>query len=106
MGSSNYDDFQESIDKLRKIAAEIICLEHYGALTPPEGREFCERAKKEAQDFRREMIDIYKRKEDLALTVEEMAEDFYCGLSEKGLLSEDLLKAVLRRMVKFLNQIE
>jgi glyoxylase-like metal-dependent hydrolase (beta-lactamase superfamily II) len=106
VGSSNYDDFQESIDKLRKIGAEIICLEHYGALTPPEGREFSERAKKEAQDFRREMIDIYKRKEDLALTVEERAEDFYCGLSEKGLLSEDLLKAILRGMVKFLNQIE
>ncbi len=58
MGSSNYDDFQESIDKLRRIGAEIICLEHYGALTPPEGREFSEGAKKEAQDFRREMIDI------------------------------------------------
>lgn len=106
MGSSNYDDFQESIDKLRKIGAEITCLEHYGALTPPEGREFCERAKKEAQDFRKEMIDIYKRKEDLALTVEEIAEDFYCGLSKKGLLPEDLLKDILKRMVKFVNQID
>jgi len=106
MGTSNYDDFQESIDKLSKIGAEIICLEHFGALTPPEGKEFCERAKKEAKDFRKEMIDIYKKKEGLELTVEEIAKDFYCGLSDKGLLSEDLLKDILKRMVRFVTRIE
>jgi len=106
MGSSNYSDFQETIDKLTKIGAELICLEHYGALTPPDGKEFCERAKKEAEDFRKEMIDIYKKKEDIELTVKEMTKDFYSGLSKKRFLPEDLLKDILRRMVKFVNQIE
>jgi glyoxylase-like metal-dependent hydrolase (beta-lactamase superfamily II) len=106
MGSSNYDDFQESIDRLSNLGAEIICLEHFGALTPPEGIEFCERVKKEAKDFRKEMIDIYKKNADIELTVEELAKDFYCGLSKAGLLPEDLLKDILKRMVTFVNHIE
>ena len=106
MGSSNYDDFQLSIEKLRKVNAEIVCLEHFGALTPPEGIEFCERAKKEAKDFRKEMIDIYKREADVECTVDNLAKDFDCGLSEVGLLPEDLLKDILTRMVKFVNNID
>ena len=106
MGSSNYDDFQGSIDKLSNIGAEIICLEHFGALTPPEGIGFCDRAKKEAKDLRKEMIDVYAETADLEQTVEEIAENLYCGLSKEGLLPEDLLKDILKRMVKFVNQIE
>jgi len=106
MGSSNYDDFQLSIEKLRKVNAEIVCLEHFGALTPPEGIEFCERAKKEAKDFRKEMIDIYKREADIELTIAKLAKDLDCGLSEVGLLPEDLLKDILTRMVKFVNHID
>jgi len=105
MGSSNYDDFQKSIDRLSNLGAEIICLEHFGTLTPPEGIEFCERVKKEAKDFRKEMIGIYKKNADIELTVEELAKDFYCGLSKTGLLPEDLLKDILKRMVTFVNQI-
>ena len=106
MGSSNYDDFQESINKLSNVGAEIVCLEHFGALTPPEGIEFCERVKKEAKDFRKEMIDTYKREADIELTIEELAKDFDCGLSKVGLLPEDLLKDILKRMVTFVNHIE
>ena len=106
MGSSNYDDFQASIEKLSNVNAETVCLEHFGALTPPEGIEFCERVKKEAKDFRKEMIDTYKREGDIELTITKLAKDFDCGLSEVGLLPEDLLKDILIRMVKFVNHIE
>lgn len=106
MGSSNYDDFEHSIDKLSNVNAEIVCLEHFGALTPPEGIEFCEKAKKEAKDFRKEMIDTYKNTADIDETIDELAKKFYCGLSKVGLLQEDLLKDILKRMVKFVNHIE
>lgn len=106
MGSSNYDDFQRSIDTLEHVNAEIICLEHFGALTPPEGKKFCEKAKKEANDFRNKMIDTYKDKADIDLTVNELAESLYCGLSKVGLLPDDLLKGILKRMVKFVNHIK
>jgi glyoxylase-like metal-dependent hydrolase (beta-lactamase superfamily II) len=106
MGSSNYDDFQLSIEKLSNVNAEIICLEHFGALTPPEGIEFCERVKKEAKGFRKEMIETFKREGDIELTIEKLAKDFDCGLSKVGLLPEDLLKDILKRMVKFVNKIE
>ena len=106
MGSSNYDDFQRSIEKLSKVHAEIVCLEHFGALTPPEGMEFFERVKKEANDFRQEMTDTFKKNANIELTIEELAEDFDCGLSKVGLLTEKLLKGILKRMVKFVNHIE
>ena len=68
--------------------------------------EFCEKAKQEAENFRKEMIDIYKKNKDLELTVEEMAGGCYTRLSRVGLLPEDLLKSLLKRMVTFVNQIE
>jgi len=88
------------------VGAEIVCLEHFGALTPPEGIEFCERAKKETKDFRKEMIDTYKREADIELTIEKLAKDFGSELSKAGLLPEDLLKDILKRMVRFVNHIE
>jgi glyoxylase-like metal-dependent hydrolase (beta-lactamase superfamily II) len=106
MGSSNYDDFQLSIETLSNIHAEIVCLEHFGALTPPEGIAFCERVKKEATDFRKEMIDTYKREANIEFTIAKLSKDFDCGLSKVGLLQEDLLKDILTRMVKFVNKIE
>lgn len=106
MGSSNYDDFQKSIEKISNVNAETVCLEHFGALTPPEGIAFCERVKKEAGDFRKLMIDTYKREADVEGTIDNLAKDFDCGLSKVGLLPEDLLKDILTRMVKFVNHIE
>jgi glyoxylase-like metal-dependent hydrolase (beta-lactamase superfamily II) len=106
MGSSNYDDFQLSIEKLGKLGAEIICFEHYGALTPPEGKGFVERAKREARAFRSKMRDLYRTHGDVERVAEELSEDCKSGLSRRGLLPDDLLKDILRRMVKFVNGIE
>jgi hypothetical protein len=106
MGSSNYDDFQGSIDRLGKIGAEIYCFEHYGALTSPEGKEFAERAKREAQAFRLKMEELYRESQDLERVVEELSQDCEGSLSKKGLLPDDLLKDLLRRMVRFVNGVQ
>ena len=104
-GSSNYDDFQKSINKIADLKAEIICLEHFGTLTPPEGGEFCGQAAKVARDFRKRMIDTYNQNRDLDETVEELLGSFSI-LLKTGLLQENLLKDILKRMVKFVNRIE
>ncbi|MFW6147222.1 MAG: MBL fold metallo-hydrolase [Thermodesulfobacteriota bacterium] len=106
MGSSNYDDFQRSIDRVAKLGAEIYCFEHYGALTPPEGKEFAERAKHEAQAFRAKMEELYRTHGNLEGAVEELSPDCEGSLSKAGLLPDDLLKDLLRRMVKFVNAVQ
>jgi len=104
-GSSNYDDFQESIDRLSKVGAEIICLEHFGVLTPPEGKQFCEAAKKVAKEFRSKIADTYRERGEVEGAVNELVDDFYFGFSKAGLLPEDLLRDIVKRMVTFVNQI-
>jgi glyoxylase-like metal-dependent hydrolase (beta-lactamase superfamily II) len=106
MGSSNYDDFQQSIERLGKLGAEITCFEHYGALTPPEGKGFAERARREARAFRSKIGDLYRTHGNVERVVEELFEDCESGLSRIGLLPDDLLKDILRRMVRFVNGIE
>jgi glyoxylase-like metal-dependent hydrolase (beta-lactamase superfamily II) len=106
MGSSNYDDFQQSIERLGRLGAEIICFEHYGALTHPEGKEFAERAKQEARAFRSQIGDLYRTHGNVERVVEELSEECESGLSKTGLLPDDLLKDILRRMVRFVNGIE
>lgn len=105
MGSSNYDQFQDSIEKLGKIGAENICLEHSGALIPPDGKEFLNKAKKAAIEFREKILNIYKKNKDIEKTVSEFFLDFDCRLSELGLLPEDLMKGILKRMVIFVNRL-
>jgi len=105
MGSSNYDQFQDSIEKLGKIGAENICLEHSGALIPPEGKEFLNKSKKAAIEFREKILNIYKKNKDIEKTVSELFLDFDCRLSELGLLPEDLMKGILKRMVIFVNRL-
>jgi glyoxylase-like metal-dependent hydrolase (beta-lactamase superfamily II) len=105
VGSSNYDQFQKSIEKLSKIGAENICLDHFGALIPPDGKGFFNKAKKSAGEFREKMIYIYKKTKDIDETVNELSVDFDCGLSEVGLLPENLMKDILKRMVMFVNRL-
>jgi glyoxylase-like metal-dependent hydrolase (beta-lactamase superfamily II) len=106
MGSSNYDAFQQSIEKLGKLGAEITYFEHYGALTSPEGKGFAEREKREARAFRSKIEDLYRIHGNVERVVAELSEECESGLSKIGLLPDDLLKDILRRMVKFVNGIE
>jgi glyoxylase-like metal-dependent hydrolase (beta-lactamase superfamily II) len=106
MGSSNYDDFQRSIDRLGRLGAEIYCFEHYGALTPPEGKEFAERAALEAQAFRLKMEELYRTHGNLERVVEELSKDCEGSLSRAGLLPDDLLKDIFTRMVRFVNGLQ
>jgi len=52
------------------------------------------------------MVDTYKKEAEVECTVDNLAKDFDCGLSKVGLLPEDLLKDILTRMVKFVNNID
>jgi glyoxylase-like metal-dependent hydrolase (beta-lactamase superfamily II) len=106
MGSSNYDHFQQSIDRIGKLGAEIICFEHYGALTPPEGKGFTERARREALEFRSKIGELYRTHGNVERVAEELSEECKGGLSSVGLLPDDLLKDILRRMVRFVNGLE
>jgi glyoxylase-like metal-dependent hydrolase (beta-lactamase superfamily II) len=106
MGSSNYDDFQETIERLCKIGAEIFCFETVGALTPPEGMEFCERAKREATELRVKMIETYQKSQDIEATAEEIAKELYRGSVMEGFLAEDLFKGIVARMVRFVNRAD
>ncbi len=105
VGSSNYDQFQESIERLSKTGAENICLEHFGALTPPDGGEFAQKAKKSAEAFREKMILIFKETNDLDETANTLYVDFKCRLSDLGLLPENLMKDILKRMILFVNRL-
>jgi len=105
MGSSNYDQFQESIEKLGETGAENICLEHFGALTPPDGKKFFRKAKKSAEAFREKMIRTFKETNDLDKTAHKLYVDFKCRLSDLGLLPENLMKDILKRMIRFVNRL-
>lgn len=99
-GSSNYDHFQETIEKICGIKAQIICFEHFGAFTLPESVELMNRAGQNALDFRRKMVETLRQKGDLEITVDTLADELYeAGLSEWDFLPEDLLKSIIRRMV-------
>ncbi len=102
MGTSNFDDFQSSIQKLNDIGAEIVCLEHCGAMTPPDGKEFLKRAKEEAKEFRSRIKGIYSENKDVGSTVEELQKGFSCILTGKGIMPEDLSRNLLERTVRFI----
>lgn len=105
-GSSNYDDFQASIQKLGKVGAEIVCMEHFGALTPPDGREFLEGSQRAAEQFRKKMVNTYRETGRLKEAVDELLDNFRFGVVDAGIVPEDLLRGIIKRMVAFVNNVQ
>jgi 2-aminobenzoylacetyl-CoA thioesterase len=100
-GNSNFDLFQQSLEKMSRLEVEVFLGEHFGALDGEEGKGYLQRAKEEASKTRRVIEASYRRTGNVEKSTEEMTE-FFLAFAPKGFLSPEVLKIVAGQMVRYI----
>ena len=98
-GNSNFDLFQQSLEKMSRFDVEVVLGEHFGALDGEEGRGYLRKAMEEAANTRRLLEESYRRTGD----VEKSTEEITRILMEKtpvNFLPPEVLSTVAGQMVK------
>ncbi len=72
-GTSNYTDFEKSIQKLKWLPVKYICFDHYGYVTGAEAQYFIENSIQAARDRRFLVQKIYNKTGDVDKTAKELA---------------------------------
>ncbi len=98
-GTSNYTQFQQSLEKLTDLEVEYLCSDHYGYIANEEAGGYIKKALKVANDKRDRIQEIYQRRGEVEATVEELV-TIYQPENSGGLVPLDVFKGVYRQMVK------
>lgn len=99
-GNSNFDAYQQSLEKMSRLDVEVVLGEHYGALGGEEGRSYLRRAIQEARTMREVLEESYRRTGDVEKSTAEIA-DLFVSEAPEGFLSPDVLRLVAGQMVRY-----
>lgn len=99
--NSNFDLYQESLEKMAALGARVHLSEHYGALTGDAGRGFMQRSMADAAAMRTLLETTWARYRDEQQTVDAMMAEVE---AEAGgyFLPREVMAMVLGQMVRFM----
>ena len=99
--NSNFDLYQQSLEKMARLDVEIHLAEHYGALAGEAGRGFLEKAIVAAAETRKALEAVYAETRNEAETVEKVTDLMMDGAPE-GFLPREVIAMVAGQMVRFI----
>lgn len=102
-GNSNFDLFQQSLEKMSQYDVEVLLAEHYGALDGEDGRGYLSKAMEEARKTRRVLEESLRRTGDVNETTREITRMFL-EESPQNFLSPQVLGLVAGQMVKYISK--
>jgi glyoxylase-like metal-dependent hydrolase (beta-lactamase superfamily II) len=100
-GNSNFDLYERNLRRLAGFEAEVILLEHYGAALGDEASSLLARSLEAAKEARAEIEESYRRTGEVKKTAQEITRSIL-DRTPGNFLIEDVLFAVMERMVKFI----
>ena len=100
-GNSNYDLYQESLQRMSGYPVEVVLLEHYGAAVGEEATALLPNAIKAAEETRALIEKNYALTESVEKTTEEITR-FFLEQSPDYFLDKEVLSMVIGQMVKFI----
>lgn len=100
-GNSNFDLFQQSLEKMSRLEVEVLLGEHFGALDGEEGRGYLQKAMEEAANTRRLLEESYSRTRDVEKSTEEITQAFLAD-APKDFLPPEVLHLVAGQMVRYI----
>jgi glyoxylase-like metal-dependent hydrolase (beta-lactamase superfamily II) len=100
-GNSNFDLFQQSLEKMSRFEVDVLLGEHFGALDGEEGREYLQKAIAEASKTRKRIEESYRRTGDVKKSTEEVTHVFLSG-APKDFLPPEVLRLVAGQMVRYI----
>jgi len=100
-GNSNYNLYQQSLQRMATYPVEVVLLEHYGAAVGEEARTFFSKAIEAAADTRAAVEKTYRLTGDVTQTAEAITR-LVLARSPDYFLDKEILAMVIGQMVKFI----
>ncbi len=101
VGNSNFDLFQQSLEKMSRLDVQVLLGEHFGALDGEEGRNFLKKAIEEARATRRLLEESYGRTGNVDASTEEVTR-ILLEKAPQDFLTREALKLVAGQMVRYI----
>jgi glyoxylase-like metal-dependent hydrolase (beta-lactamase superfamily II) len=99
--NSNFDFYQQSLEKLARYAPEVILMEHFGAVTGMDARGFIPDAMTATRQLRELIESTYRRTRDVEQCTREITELFLQRPAD-AFLPEAVRATVAGQMVRFI----
>jgi len=99
--NSNFDQYQESLEKMVKYDVEFHLPEHFGALTGKDAHNFLPESIKSAAETRTLLEESIKRTRDVQKSTKEIT-DLWVSEGRAQVLSRDVTEIVVGQMFRYL----
>lgn len=99
--NSNFDQYQQSIQKLAEYDIDVYLAEHYGALIGAHGRNYLYKSMDAARETRRTMEASLERTRDVKKSTEEMT-DMFMALVPEDFMPRDIIAVVAAQMLRYI----
>ena len=100
-GNSNFTQYQQSLEKLKSLDAEVVCGDHYGCVVQEEAEHFIENTIHMAAEYRAYMESVYLKTRDIDAAAREVGVDF-CRQNPQYMVPGDIYEGVCRQMIRHL----
>jgi glyoxylase-like metal-dependent hydrolase (beta-lactamase superfamily II) len=98
-GNSNFTRYQESLEKLKTLAVDLFCADHYGYVTGGEAQTYICRSIDEAREKRAMIEGLIRRTGSIEETVTELLDETYTKHPDY-FLSPEISAGVYRQTVR------
>lgn len=98
-GNSNFTKFQQSLEKLKDLAVDFVCADHYGYVTGDEAGDFIRQCIASAKQQRTLLEKAYHRTHDIEIASQELVDAFYKENPEY-FLAPEITKGIYQQMVR------
>jgi glyoxylase-like metal-dependent hydrolase (beta-lactamase superfamily II) len=98
-GNSNFTNYQESLERLKKLDVELVCADHYGYITGDDAKRFIGESMESARSQRALIEETYRKTRDIEKAARELTEGFYRGGGDY-LIEPEIFEGVYRQMVR------
>jgi glyoxylase-like metal-dependent hydrolase (beta-lactamase superfamily II) len=101
--NTNFTQYLESLEKMKPLAVDYLCADHYGYVTGEDARGFIELTIREGRKLRAQMEGILRDKGNVDDAAKAMTVTFYRECPDY-FIAADILEGVFRQMMKFLEK--
>jgi len=98
-GNSNYTQFQESLEKMKDLAVDYYCADHYGYITGEEARDYTKQTIEAASQLRAQIVKIYTKSNDIESSAKLLTEELFRRHPDY-FISREIIAGVFGQMVK------
>jgi 2-aminobenzoylacetyl-CoA thioesterase len=99
--NSNFDKYQESLQKMARYEIEVYLTEHFGARTGSDGRHFLQRSMDAAMETRSILEESYAKTKDINKSTKEITDTVMEWMPE-GFMPKEIISMVIGQMIRFI----